>query len=817
MSSFTEVIGKYILIIDGAMGTLLMEGGVKPEDGFDFQNIKNPELVKSIHQKYIAAGADIIETNTFGANRLKLEDYGLANKVAEINKAGVSLAKKACGNEAFVCGSIGPLGRLLSPLGDVSFDLAAEVFGEQAKAMEESGADCVSIETISDLQEMRAAVIGVKAATTLPIISSLTYDENGITIFGTPPESAVVVLESLGVDIISANCSTGPEGILKVAKKLLGCSQKPVMVMPNAGMPIIENDKAVYKMTPREFASFAQNFAKIGVAVIGGCCGTTPAHIAAVRKIIPRATPVRKQAAQYKLGKAGKVSFSSRGKVLEFNGKKLLTIGERINPTGRKILREEIKSGNFNLIREEAVKQAKGEAHILDVNISVPEGNDTENMKRAVDIVQKAVDIPLSIDSANLRAIETGLKEFCGKALLNSVNAKKTSLEEVLPLAKKYGSALIGLTLNDTGIPSTAEERVEIAGQIVREALKLGLKKEEIFIDNLVMTAAIGMEKSLEALKAIPMVKKKYGVKTSLGISNISHGLPNRNKINALFLQLAMLYGLDAAIIDITDPEIAKALKWGTRFIGNKEKKKASLIKLIQKEIENSKKSGKPEKISKKEKTIKFNKLSDIENAVIDGDANLVKILVGLALEKNINPQAIIDKALTKGMEEVGDRFSRKIYFLPQVLSSAEAMTIGFNLCKEKIPAKDKKSAGKILIATVHGDIHDIGKNIVKMMLENHGFEVIDLGKDVPTAKIIEAVRKEKPNAIALSALLTTTMLEMRQVTETLKTEGLNAGVIIGGAVVTDDYAERINASYGSDAAQAVRLAKEIIKKAKKD
>ena len=812
MSKFTEIVGKNVLIIDGAMGSLLMEGGIKPEEGFDIQNIKNPELIKSIHKKYVDAGADIIETNTFGANRLKLKDYKLEDKVLEINKAGVMLAKEIAGNEVFVCGSIGPLGKLLEPLGEISFDLASEVFSEQAKAMEDAGADCLCIETISDLQEMRAAIIGIKEKTKLPIIASMTYDENGTTIFGTPPEAAVVVLESLGVDVISINCSSGPAGILPIAQKILSESKKPVMVMPNAGMPVIENDKTIYKMTPDEFSEYSKKFFQMGIAIIGGCCGTTPEHISSIRQKIPRATKLKKE--KIFLVAPFRTRFASRSKVVELNPNKLLTIGERINPTGRKPLREDIKSKEFILIREEAVSQTKNLADLLDVNISIPEGDDTNNMKEAVSIVQKAVPTPLSIDSPSPSGIESGLKEFCGKAMLNSVNAKTESLEKMLPLAKKYGAAIIGLTLDEKGIPSNHEERVEIAGKIVRKALKIGIPKEDIFIDNLVITAGVGLNASLETLKAIPIIKEKYGVKTSLGISNISHGLPNRSKINAIFLQLAILYGLDAAIIDLNDPEIRKTAERKLAFIGDKEKKKKNLIIKLKSEIENSHKHKNHQNIIKKTKDIKFKNLKNIKDAVLDGDLKLMKILVQDALAKKVDPQKIIDEALTSAMEEVGDLFSRKIYFLPQVLSSAETRTVGFNLCKEKIPKENKKNIGKILIATVHGDIHDIGKNIVKMLLENHGFIVIDMGKDVATDKIIETAKKEKPNAIALSALLTTTMLEMKNITMKLKAEGLNIPVIIGGAVVTDDYAERINASYGADAAQAVKLAKNIIEKA---
>ena len=795
--------------MDGAMGTLLMNAGVRPEEGFDLQVLKRPDLVRSIHRSYVDAGADIIETCTFGANRIKLADYLAQDKVSEINKKAVALAKEAAQGKAFVCGSIGPLGKFLRPMGEVSFDEAFKTFAEQAKAMEEAGADCVSIETISDLQEMRAAVIAVKQNTKLPIIASLTYDENSLTVFGTPPEVAVVVLESLGIDVISANCSTGPEGLLKIAKRYLAATRLPVMVMPNAGMPVIEGDCAVYKMTPQKFGAFAGKFAKLGVSIIGGCCGTTPQHIRAVKSEILNQKSETKPKLQIQNSK-----FASRSKVIEVKTGKLLAIGERINPTGKKLMREEIKNSRFGIIRDEAVAQTKAKADLIECNISVPEADDKKNMAQAIDIISNASALPLSIDSPNPEVLEEGLKEFCGKALLNSVSGKKENIEKVIPLAKKYGAAIIALALDEKGLPKSIAEKTAIAERIVSAAVKAGIPREDIYVDALVLTAGVNLDDSLETLKAIPIIKDKLGVKTSLGISNVSHGLPNRPAINALYLKLAMLYGLDAGIIDVTSKEIKKALKEQKELLkGNREKKIAKLTALLKKEVDKARvlpKIKEEEKLAS-HKIKKFVGLSDIKNAVISGDEETVRAYTGEALQKGFDPQRIIDEALVPGMEIVGERFSKKIYFLPQVLASAGAMTVGFELCKEKIPKESIRKVGKILIATVRGDIHDIGKNIVKMMLENHGFEVIDLGKDVPPENIIERAKKEKPDAIALSALLTTTMLEMKVVKKELDEAGLNVPVIIGGAVVTNDYAERIGASFGSDAAQAVALAKKII------
>ena len=810
-----EELGKRILVMDGAMGTQLMERGVRPEDCFDAVNINKPDIVEAVHKAYVDAGADIIETNTFGANRIKLLDYGLDKKVKEINVAAAQLARKAMGDKGFVCGSIGPLGKMLDPLGEITFDQAYDTFAEQAKALEEGGVDVVSIETISDLQEMRAAVIAVKNETKLPVIASLTYDDGEKTIYGTTPEVAVAVLEALGVDVIGANCSTGPEGMLKVCRKLLVVSCKSIMVMPNAGMPELIDNKAVYKMTPEKFGSFAKKFAEMGARIIGGCCGTRPEHIRAVKSQIPNSKSQINPKCQ-----VPNTKFSSRTRVVEVKEGRPLLIGERINPTGRKLFQEEIKAGKTQIFRQEAEAQAR--ADLLDVNVSVPDISESEVMGKIVKVIQSVTDIPLCIDSPNRFAIEAGLKQFCGRALLNSINGKRESLENVLPLAKKYGAAIIALALDEKGLPQTADERVRIAESIVQSAVEKGIAREDIFVDCLVMTAGIGIQGCLETLKAVPMIKEKLGVKTILGISNVSHGLPNRSKLNALYFQLAVSYGLDAAIIDVTDKDMQKAIKGPLRPVKAKKDQgiegREELLKAFKAEVDKARRSGKPaeKKRDALVKEIRLTGYPDIRDAVIDGNMEAVEILVRQGLEKKLNPQKIIDQGLIPGMETVGKKFNRKEFFLPQVIEAAEAMRKGFELCKEKLPKGRAKQAGKVLLATVKGDIHDIGKNILKMLLENHGFAVIDLGKDVPPEKIIEAAKKERPNVIALSALLTTTMVEMGVVKEELQKAKLNIPLLVGGAVVTKGYADRIGAAYSLDAVGAVSLAKKIMKAAKK-
>jgi 5-methyltetrahydrofolate--homocysteine methyltransferase len=822
MANFLITLHGKVLIMDGAMGTELMKAGVRPEDNFDLQNLSNPSLVASVHKAYIAAGADIIETNTFGANRLKLREYNLVHKVREVNMAAVQIAKQAAGNSAFVCGSIGPLGQLLDPLGEVTFDDAYAVFTEQAKALEEGGVDIISVETISDLQEMRAAVMAVKNNTRLPLIASMTYDEGAVTLYGTTPEAAAVVLEALGVDVLAANCSTGPEGMLKVAKRLLASSHKPVMVMPNAGMPELVQDKAVYKMTPKKFGAYAARFVRLGVKIIGGCCGTSPAHIAAVKRELSKIKLSKAEVSPLNI-KDETTRFASRTKVVAVPKGKLVLIGERINPTGRRIFQEELRQGKMQVVRQEAEDQTAKGAGLLDVNISCPEVAERELMHTAVKNVQAVSALPLSIDSPQVSSVEEGLKIFCGRALLNSINGKKDSLEKILPLAKKYGAAIIALALDEGGLPQTAEDRLRIAEKIVRAAQEQGIACEDIFVDNLVMTVGVEMQGCLEALKAIPMIKERCGVKTILGVSNVSHGMPERSKLNAAYLCLALAYGLDAAIVDVTDKEIQRIMKarGGPLRLGRQKAKKApgreELLRAFRAEVERIKKLGKPAEKKRETvlKEIRFSGFSDICDAVMEGDADKVATLVRQALDLKRSPQKIINDGLVKGMEVVGKKFAKKIFFLPQVLSSAEAMRQGFVLCREKMPKEEEKSKGKVLLATVKGDIHDIGKNIVKMMLENHGFSVIDLGKDVSPEQIVEAAKKERPSVVALSALLTTTMLEMKVVKAALEKAGLCIPLMIGGAVVTKDFALKIGANYSLDAVGAVAMVKRILKLAK--
>ncbi len=803
--NFLDRLKREVLVMDGAMGTLLLDSGVKPGAALEELNLTDPDGIFAVHKAYVDAGADIIETNCFGGNRIKLGEAGLGERVKEINEAGVKLARKAAGDKVFVAGNIGPTGKLLFPMGELSFDEAYESYAEQAKIFEDAGADLISVETMTDVQELKAAIMAVKENTKLPVMAHMTFEDNGITVTGTPPEVFVLIAESAGADVIGANCSNGPKILLPVIEKIAKRSTVPVSVLPNAGFPELIDGKAVYKMTPEEFGAYGEKFLKMGVNIIGGCCGTRAEHIKEIRRrVTGNQLPVNRKI--YPLG-----GFASRTRIV--NGdKKLLLIGERINPTGKKYLKEEIKSGKMSIIKTEASAQARAGADLIDVNVGVADMDEVSSMRAAVAAVSSAMQAPVSIDSPKLQVLEAGLKSFVGKPLVNSTTGKEDSLKAVLPLVKRFGASVIGLCLDDSGIPQTAEGRLAVAKEIVKRAGDLGIAKDDIYIDALVMTAGIGVDASLETLKAVKLIKEKLKVKTVLGISNVSHGMPQRSRLNSVYLKLAIAHGVDAVIIDPTDKAVMKVVR------GQGSGARGSIKKLIEQfktECEKWKQKKGKQKTEEQTTEKKLTKidLAEVRKSVIVGDQDKVAMLVNELIKRGQKAQNIIDRALVPAMEIVGKRFSSGKYFLPQVIASAEAMRAGFETARIHIKGKQARSAGTVVLATVRGDIHDIGKNIVKMMLENNGFRVVDLGKDVPPEKIIETAKSERADAVALSALLTTTMPEMEVVKGKLHAQGIDIPVIIGGAVVTKDYACRIGAEYGADAVSSVAIAKKIIGK----
>jgi 5-methyltetrahydrofolate--homocysteine methyltransferase len=789
-----------IQIFDGAMGTMLQNAGMKTGDCPEYLNITNPKMVQDVHRAYFEAGSDIIETNTFGASRIKLAEYNLSDKVAEINTAAVQNVKIATDGKAKVAGSMGPTGGFIKPLGELDFDEVYQNYYEQAKALASAGADYILIETCIEIQEMRAALLAAKDACDLPVICQLSFSEDGRTVTGTDPQSAAIILSAMGADVIGANCSLGPEQLVPIVKELAENCSCPISIQPNAGMPHLVDGKTIFPMTPEDFGKWAPELVKAGATFIGGCCGTTPAHIKAIKEALKGVDePVRKEPSK-------DLALASRSKTV-FIGKDLPTrlIGERINPTGRKKLAAEIKNGSFISVKREAIEQEQAGAQILDVNMGVAGIDQAEAMKKAVMEISQLVNIPLAIDTSDAKALEAGLKAYPGRALINSVSAEPDRLKYFIPLAKRYGAAILCLPLSEEGIPKTGKERLVVVQKIIDEAKKYGLKDNDFLLDALVMTIATDKDACNEVLNTLRLYRKYIGAPSTMGLSNISFGLPNRPLINSTFFAMCLAAGLDAPIMNPYDDSMQNALSAASALLGKDP-------------------SGRDYSISHSGQNIPVAKaktvastgdiIEDIKNAIISGEKEAIADMVEKALNDGYKPNEITDKALSAAMNVVGKDFGAKKIFLPQVMLSAEAMREAFIKIKERIPADSMSDKGKIVIATVKGDIHDLGKNIVAALLENNGYRVIDLGKDVDKEDIIKAAKENNADMIGLCSLMTTTITQIDEVIEELKNSDFKTKVMIGGAVVTSEYADKVGAdAYASDGVEAVELAKKLIVK----
>ncbi len=812
--------------MDGAMGTMLQDSGLAPGACPESMNLEHPEIVTEIHRKYALAGADILTTNTFGGSRIKLSEYGLGDKVAEISRAAVKAARDAANHSGrsavseaglpAIAGNMGPTGKFLEPVGDLSFDAAYANFYEQAKALSDAGADLLLIETMSDVKEARCAVIAAKAAANLPVAVTMTFQQDGSrsagrTLLGTPPDVAVAVLEAAGADIVGANCSLGPEGLYEVAKLMSCYATVPLIFQPNAGLPKLIDGKTVYPASPEELGQWAEKFLGLGVRLIGSCCGSNPAHTKAIAEAVRKKSDGSVTA---RSRSTGGTRLASRTKLVSIGASFMpAVIGERINPTGRKALSEELSRGVFNIVKREARVQTQAGAALIDINIGLPGADEAALMPKVVRAVEESTDLPLVIDSTDPKAIEAALKEIGGKCLVNSVTGDKERLDSILPLVKKYGAAVVGLTIDEYGIPQTAEARLGIAEKILEACLAHGIPKEDLIIDCLVMTASAEQAQGVETLKAVSLIKEKLGLATSLGISNVSFGLPQRPLINATYLAMALGHGLDAAMVNIYDERIRDAMAAGAVLTG-RDRNAGSYVKNYKK------KSGKEVFLSASAKstssgsaTLTAVSLSDgIRQAVIDGDRDNIVNLIEQSLASGVEPMDIGNGSLIPALEEVGKLYESGEIFLPQVMQSAEAMKAAFARLKKEMRGQGK-SAGKVLLATVYGDVHDIGKNILATLLENHGLEVIDLGKNVKAETILDEAEKQRPDVIGLSALMTTTMTQMGAVIKERDRRGLNIPVVLGGAVVTEGYAKSVGAAaFSRDAMEAVEIFKRIIK-----
>ncbi|MBU1864168.1 MAG: homocysteine S-methyltransferase family protein [Candidatus Omnitrophica bacterium] len=804
MNNLLERLENEILIYDGAMGTLLQERGLLlPGKAPEELNLTNPSVIEEIHRLYVAAGADIIETNTFGGLRLKLEKFGLADTFKDINFSAVSIAKKAAGRNVFVAAGIGPYEKMVQPLGSVTFEEAVSFYKEWVEVVANSGADILLFETFSDLKELKAAIIAAREVCDLPIQAQLTFEEGKRTVTGTPPEVAAVTLSALDVQIIGVNCSSGPKDLLPTARLLRKYTEKPIAVQPNAGLPRLVKGKTQFFELPETMAQFAKEFVACGVNIIGGCCGTTPDHISAIKHAVSELKPQKKPCAV-------RFALASRTKISEYKEHQApLVIGERINPTGKKTLSEELRAGKMTSVRRFAIEQTKNGAHMLDVNVGTPGIDEKKMIRSVVNAVQAVSDLPIVIDSNNPDVLEEGLKEVCGKALINSVNGEEKSLEKILPLARKYGAAILGLTTDKDGLAKTVEKRLSIADNIRLHAGKYGIHEHDIVIDSLTLTISVEKEQAGFTLEAVRKIKDELHLLTSLGVSNVSFGLPHRDIINAHFLSLAVGAGLDMAILNPNNEKNMQIVRSKVK----EEPTEEAVEKFIKESMElQYKEIPRPEK-KKKVAANKKNVEKLLREAILYGEKDTILDLIAVALKKGIPPLDINLKILIPAIEEVGRRFEAKEYFLPQIIMAAETMQAACTRLNRELKEAEIFNKGSVVMATVEGDIHDIGKNIVCAVLESHGYKIFDLGRDVKKEMIIEEVLKKKVDIVGLSALMTTTMVEMEQVIKELNKQNRNIKVVVGGAAVTKDFAKRIGAGgYAKDAMEAVKVIEQLLK-----
>ena len=784
-----EEIGKRILFFDGGMGTLLQEQGLQAGELPETWNLKNPEPIIQIHKAYLAAGADIILANTFGANRFK---YG--EDLEKIVTAGVANAKKAVaesGKKAYVALDIGSTGKLLKPMGTLDFEEAVGVFAEIIRVGEKAGADLILIETMSDTYELKAAVLAAKENSTLPIMATVIFDESKKMLTGASPQVVVSLLEGLGVDALGINCGLGPKQMKEIVKELLKYASIPVIVNPNAGLPRSENGKTVFDVGAEEFAEDMEEIVTMGAWFAGGCCGTTPAHIQAMVEKCKEITPVPITPKNYTF-------VTSYSTAVELGGRPVI-IGERINPTGKSKFKQALRDHNIDYILEEGVKQEDSGAHILDVNVGLPEIDEAAMMETIVYELQSIMPIPLQIDTTNMEAMERALRIYNGKPMINSVNGKAEIMEQVFPLVKKYGGVVVGLALDEDGIPDTTEGRLAIAEKIYQTGEKYGISRKDIVIDALVMTMSTNNESAKITLDTVKEITARGG-KTVLGVSNISFGLPQRELINAAFFTMAMNNGLSAGIINPN----AKAMRQAYDTFCVLGGYDAQCMNYI----ENYAVTDAPNAAAKPA-AAKLN----LTDSIIKG----LKDQAYRATEEELKtkePMEIINGELVPALDVVGQGFEKGTMFLPQLLMSAEAAKAGFEAIRQYVQshgeAQEKKAT--IVIATVKGDIHDIGKNIVKVLLENYGYEVIDLGKDVPPEKIVETVVDKHAPLVGLSALMTTSVVNMEESIKELHKEAPWCKIMVGGAVLTQEYADMIGADfYGKDAMQSVYYAERLL------
>ena len=799
---FREFLDHGYVILDGATGSNLQLAGMKSGDCPEQWIVDHEEVFINLQQRYIEAGADVLYTPTFTCNRIKLEEYGLADKQQELTKKLVGFTKEAIkrsgtDKQIYIAGDISMTGQQLEPIGNMSFETLVDVYKEEVKLLVEEGVDLFAIETMMSLQECRAALLAVKETCDKPALVTLTYQEDGRTLYGTSPETALVVLQSMGADAVGINCSTGPDKMIDAVKAMASYASVPLVVKPNAGLPFLEDGVTRYDMDAEMFAASMQPLVEAGASVLGGCCGTTPEHI---RRLVESLPEKKREPKQRKSIRALTTERNVTPISLDGN---FMIVGERINPTGKKALQEELRNGNLNMVLDMAEEQAQLGAQILDVNMGMNGIDEKEMMLRAVNELTMTVDLPLSIDSSYVEVVESALRIYPGRALINSISLEPEKFQKLIPVAKKYGAMFILLPLSDAGLPKDLPEKKNIINTILTEAKRQGMTEEDVIVDGLVSTIGANKKAALEVLETIRYCKEELGVATICGLSNISFGLPERVFVNSAFLTLAIGQGLTMAIANPSQTLLANAAL-ATDLLLNKEEADLRYINGVagttitqtQTKRETAEEEGHP-----------------LYLAVVKGKSGHVLELVEEELEQGTNPSDIIDTHLIPAINYVGELFEQKKYFLPQLIASAETMEKAINRLEPLLEAaREGEKLATIVVATVKGDIHDIGKNLVALMLKNYGYHVIDLGKDVESQAILDAAKENQAAVIGLSALMTTTMMEMKEVVDLAREQGVSSKIIIGGAVVTEGFAEEIGADgYSADAREAVKLVNRLL------
>lgn len=793
--TFREFLKENIVILDGGMGTLLQAQGLGAGEAPEKWNLTHPDAITAIHRAYFEAGSHVVSTNTFGANGLKYSEAELESIVAAA-VANARKAQKGIGHPTYVALDVGPSGKLLKPLGDLDFEDAVAAFAAVVKLGVKYGVDAILIETFNDCYETKAAILAAKENSDLPILVSNAYGADGKLMTGATPAAMVAMCEGLGVDAIGANCSLGPRQLVGVVEELLQSASVPVLLKPNAGLPRVENDKTVFDVSPADFAETIAELVQAGVRVVGGCCGTTPDYIRALGESVKALTIPP-------LTDKGLTVISSYTHAVDFANAPLL-IGERINPTGKKRFKQALIEGDMDYIVNEGIAQQEKDVHILDVNVGLPDIDEVALLCEAVERLQAVIDLPLQIDTADPVAMETALRRYNGKALVNSVNGKRESMEAVFPLVKKYGGTVIALTLDEEGIPATAEGRVAIAKRIVDTAATYGIDRKDIVFDTLTMTVSADPQAANVTLTALKRIREELGCHTSLGVSNVSFGLPCREVLNSTFFLMALESGLSAAIMN---PHAADMMKvyYAHKALTAKDENCADYIAAAATFA-----TAMNTAVTAATTTEIY--ASPLQRAICKGLANEAAALTVQALEATA-PLAVVNEEIIPALNQVGEGFEKKTVYLPQLLMAAEAAGAAFEQVKAAMaqgePAPKK---GVFVLATVEGDIHDIGKNIVKLLMENYGYEVIDLGRDVPPDVVVDAVLAHKAPLVGLSALMTTTVPAMEATIQLLREQCPTCKIVVGGAVLTAEYAAKIGADqYAADAMATVRYAEEVM------